>query len=212
MPGFQTADRTGIYWSRECFVPGFTSAQAAAPAKKLALKNIARRHLRPRAAQGGHPEFQIGCKRILISNTYYPALEPDTSIWSPTRSPRSRPPGSSRRRHRPRGRRDRRRHRVPRHRSADRRAHQRQRRPQPRRHLERDGDEGLQGHDIAGFPNLFLMVGPNTGLGHTSMVFMIETQVAYILSRPAEDGSARDRQRRARSEAQQAWNDDIQRR
>jgi hypothetical protein len=34
---------------------------------------------------------------------------------------------------------------------------------------------------VAGFPNLFLLVGPNTGLGHASMVFMIEAQVRYIL-------------------------------
>jgi hypothetical protein len=33
---------------------------------------------------------------------------------------------------------------------------------------------------VAGFPNLFLIVGPNTGLGHNSMVYMIESQVAYI--------------------------------
>jgi hypothetical protein len=34
---------------------------------------------------------------------------------------------------------------------------------------------------VSGFPNLFLIIGPNTGLGHTSMVVMIESQIAYIL-------------------------------
>ena len=33
---------------------------------------------------------------------------------------------------------------------------------------------------VAGFPNLFLITGPNTGLGHTSMVYMIESQTRYI--------------------------------
>jgi hypothetical protein len=33
---------------------------------------------------------------------------------------------------------------------------------------------------VAGFPNLFLLVGPNVGVGHTSMVYMIESQVAYV--------------------------------
>ena len=33
---------------------------------------------------------------------------------------------------------------------------------------------------MPGFPNLFLVVGPNTGQGHTSMIFIIESQVAYI--------------------------------
>jgi cation diffusion facilitator CzcD-associated flavoprotein CzcO len=38
-----------------------------------------------------------------------------------------------------------------------------------------------KGTTVAGYPNLFFLVGPNTGLGHTSIVFMIESQVTYIL-------------------------------
>jgi len=38
-----------------------------------------------------------------------------------------------------------------------------------------------KGTTVAGYPNLFFLVGPNTGLGHTSIVFMIESQVEYIL-------------------------------
>ena len=38
-----------------------------------------------------------------------------------------------------------------------------------------------KGTTVAGFPNLFFLVGPNTGLGHTSIVFMIESQIAYVL-------------------------------
>ena len=37
------------------------------------------------------------------------------------------------------------------------------------------------GITVAGFPNLFLLVGPNTGLGHNSIIFMIECQVDYIV-------------------------------
>lgn len=33
----------------------------------------------------------------------------------------------------------------------------------------------------AGFPNLFFLMGPNTGLGHNSMVYMIESQITYVL-------------------------------
>jgi hypothetical protein len=43
------------------------------------------------------------------------------------------------------------------------------------------GMEAYLGTAVAGFPNFFLLIGPNTGLGHTSMVFMIESQVAYIV-------------------------------
>ncbi|MDE2625405.1 MAG: 4-hydroxyacetophenone monooxygenase, partial [Betaproteobacteria bacterium] len=34
---------------------------------------------------------------------------------------------------------------------------------------------------VAGFPNFFLLGGPNSGLGHNSVVFMIEAQAHWIL-------------------------------
>lgn len=37
-----------------------------------------------------------------------------------------------------------------------------------------------RGTTVAGFPNLFLMYGPNTNLGHSSIVFMLESQAAYV--------------------------------
>jgi cyclohexanone monooxygenase len=45
----------------------------------------------------------------------------------------------------------------------------------------RDGAEAYLGTTVSGFPNMFLLVGPNTGLGHSSMVFIIESQVAYVV-------------------------------
>jgi hypothetical protein len=45
-----------------------------------------------------------------------------------------------------------------------------------------NGAEAFLGTTVAGFPNMFLIIGPNTGLGHNSMVLMIESQVAYVLS------------------------------
>ncbi|RKE36244.1 cation diffusion facilitator CzcD-associated flavoprotein CzcO [Paraburkholderia sp. BL23I1N1] len=44
----------------------------------------------------------------------------------------------------------------------------------------RDGPEAYLGVSVANFPNFFMMVGPNTGLGHNSMIYMIESQVQYI--------------------------------
>ena len=46
----------------------------------------------------------------------------------------------------------------------------------------RSGVEAHHGITVAGFPNLFMLLGPNTGLGHTSVVFMIEAQVRHVLS------------------------------
>ncbi len=39
----------------------------------------------------------------------------------------------------------------------------------------------LYGTTIQNFPNLFLLMGPNTGLGHNSMVYMIESQINYVI-------------------------------
>jgi hypothetical protein len=38
-----------------------------------------------------------------------------------------------------------------------------------------------RGCTVPGFPNLFMLLGPNTGLGHGSMVYMIESQIQYVL-------------------------------
>lgn len=43
------------------------------------------------------------------------------------------------------------------------------------------GPEAYLGISVAGFPNMFELVGPNTGLGHNSLIFMIESQVHYIV-------------------------------
>lgn len=45
----------------------------------------------------------------------------------------------------------------------------------------KDGARAYKGITVAGFPNLFLMYGPNTNLGHNSIIFMIECQATYIL-------------------------------
>ena len=41
--------------------------------------------------------------------------------------------------------------------------------------------EALRGVSVTGFPNLFFLLGPNTALGHNSIIFMIEQQVSYIV-------------------------------
>ena len=39
----------------------------------------------------------------------------------------------------------------------------------------------LRGTTVGGFPNLCLLIGPNTGLGHNSLIHIIEAQLDYIL-------------------------------
>jgi cation diffusion facilitator CzcD-associated flavoprotein CzcO len=43
------------------------------------------------------------------------------------------------------------------------------------------GPEAYKGTAVSGFPNMFFLVGPNTGLGHNSIIYMIESQIAYVL-------------------------------
>lgn len=45
----------------------------------------------------------------------------------------------------------------------------------------KDGAEAHQGITVAGFPNFFMAYGPNTNLGHNSIIFMVECQIRYIM-------------------------------
>jgi cation diffusion facilitator CzcD-associated flavoprotein CzcO len=44
----------------------------------------------------------------------------------------------------------------------------------------REGAEAYLGVTVTGFPNLFMLYGPNTNLGHNSIVYMLESQIQYI--------------------------------
>ena len=68
------------------------------------------------------------------------------------------------------------------------------------------GMAAYKGTTIVGFPNLFQIVGPNTGLGHSSMVFIIESQIAYVLSALQQMGEREIATVEPTPEAQQAWN------
>ena len=46
----------------------------------------------------------------------------------------------------------------------------------------RDGAEAHLGMTVAGFPNFFMLYGPNTNLAHNSIVYMIENQIRYVMS------------------------------
>jgi cation diffusion facilitator CzcD-associated flavoprotein CzcO len=182
VPLAQRAARTGIYWSRELLVPTFRHPRLIGVSERLA-----RRHLRasvPDAVLRAKltPDYTIGCKRILLSNDYLPTLT-RTNVELVTDGIREvRPEGI-----------------VTRDgilRAVDtivfgtgfrvsdmpiaERVHGRDGvrladvwAGSPRAHL---------GTTVAGFPNLFLLLGPNTGLGHSSAVFMIESQIAHLMA------------------------------
>ncbi|ASU83453.1 NAD(P)/FAD-dependent oxidoreductase [Nocardiopsis gilva YIM 90087] len=45
----------------------------------------------------------------------------------------------------------------------------------------RDGAEAHLGITVAGFPNFFLLYGPNTNLGHNSIIYMLESQIHHVM-------------------------------
>ncbi|HWM74482.1 MAG TPA: NAD(P)/FAD-dependent oxidoreductase [Nocardioides sp.] len=183
VPGVQNLYRTAIYWGRESYVPGFTlQPKLAWPAKQLALKNIQRGIDDPALREKVTPTYEIGCKRILISNTYYPALDADNvdlvtdGIAKVTGDAIVTDDGVERpidvlvvatgfyTTELP----------ITEHITG------RSGRTLAEKWRE-TGMAAYKGTAVADFPNLFFIVGPNTGLGHSSMVFMIESQVTYIV-------------------------------
>jgi len=210
----QKAYRTAIYWGRELLVPGFTvSAKLALPAKKLALGNIRKGISDPALRAAVTPDFEIGCKRILISNDYYPALDASNvdlvtdGIAKITGDAIVTADGTERpvdvlvvatgfyTTEQPIA------------------AHIVGREGRSLAEVWREtGMAGYKGTTVRGFPNYFSIVGPNTGLGHSSMVLMIESQIDYIRDairtmRVHEYAAVEPRR-----DAQDAWNTDLQRR
>ena len=78
-------------------------------------------------------------------------------------------------------------------------------------HWAGTGMQSLHGTTTAGFPGFFLLVGPNTGLGHTSVVYVIETQVAYVLQALDAMDAHGVTALEPRQEVQDRWNADLQR-
>jgi cation diffusion facilitator CzcD-associated flavoprotein CzcO len=127
------------------------------------------------------PDYEIGCKRVLISDVYYPALQQDNvyveasalqriegntlvseagnrfevdAVVFATGFEAIEPPF------------------APRFvgRAGETLAE----------HWSR-GMQALDSTTVAGFPNLLIMNGPNTGLGHNSVLYVIESQSSYII-------------------------------
>src|SRR5699024_3293534 len=74
--------------------------------------------------------------------------------------------------------------------------------------------EGMHTHmgiSVSGYPNLFFLLGPNTGLGHNSVVFMIEQQIRYVSAamRTVENRDAGGID--VRADSQERFNTNIQR-
>ena len=74
----------------------------------------------------------------------------------------------------------------------------------------REGIAAHRGITVADVPNLFFLLGPNTGLGHNSVVFMIESQIRYITAAIAEADKHNAQALAPTRAAQDDYNDKLQ--
>ena len=180
-PLAQKAVRSAIYWGREGFIPFFTNERLANVPKGISLKHLKAQVQDPVLRARLTPDYAVGCKRILISNEYYPALQRDNVevITSGIREIRE--------------------HSIVATDGTEREVDTiifgtgfhvtdspyaeriRGREGQLLSEVFESSPQAHRGTTVAGFPNAFLLLGPNTGLGHTSVVVMIEAQVRYVL-------------------------------
>lgn len=212
-PAIAKLYRAWIYSTRELTAIGFIGDNFVLEvgryrARKHLESQVADPELRKKLA----PSYALGCKRILISNDYYPALGLPHVALNTTAIEKVTPEGvvtTDGVLHR-----------------ADVLIHGTGFKVQE--YLKaveitgpggrslgetwKTGAEAYKGTVVSGFPNLFLLMGPNTALGHSSVVFMAEAQVRYVM-RAIEHI---DRQKIARidvkPEVQAAYNAEIEKR
>ncbi len=213
LPLAQRLARGAIYWQREFQAIGFVyRPQMLAKAEGLVLQHLAAQVPDPALRAKLTPNYRLGCKRILLSDDFYPALtRPNVEVIT-ERIREIRPGGIVTE--------------DGRERAVDTiilatgfhvtdapyAGLVRGRGGWSLADEWRDGSRAYLGATVAGFPNLFICIGPNTGLGHSSMVFMIESQVAYVLDAlrtMARRGLAAVEVRRA---VQDEYNEELQRR
>jgi cation diffusion facilitator CzcD-associated flavoprotein CzcO len=182
LPALRRAYRSLLYWRMEslflAFKPGSRFARLLTG---MATRHLERQVQDPVLRGALTPDYPIGCKRVLVSDDYYPALgRPGVELVTAAIE-RFVPEGI---------------------RLRDGRVLEldavvfatgfdAQALVAPMRVEGPDGTTleqawagGPQAHlgmTVAGMPNLFLLYGPNTNLGHNSIIFMLECQFAYVL-------------------------------
>ncbi|NUP67658.1 MAG: NAD(P)/FAD-dependent oxidoreductase, partial [Nonomuraea sp.] len=179
---FTAQARRGLLWGiRELQVQAFTKhPDELGFVEQLAKRNMARAIKDPALRAKLTPDYRIGCKRILLSSTYYPALaRPNVDVVA---SGLSEIRGSTV---------------VAADGSeaevdaiifgtgfhvTDMPIAERVVGAEGRTLAEawKGGMESLRGACAAGFPNWMTIIGPNTGLGNSSMILMIESQLNYM--------------------------------
>ncbi len=213
LPVAQQAKRSLIYWLNELVGTGFLGNKTISKlGTETALKHLESQITAPELRRKLTPNYQLGCKRVLVSNDYYPALtRPNVSLET-ERIAEVTPTGIV---------------------TTDGKMH-------PTDVLifgtgfvaadiiadlhivgregrvlfdewAKTGPEAYYGITTSGYPNLFFLVGPNTGLGHNSIIHMIESQMNYIMDcLDVLDTAGPDAFLDVKPDVQQAHNADLQ--
>jgi cation diffusion facilitator CzcD-associated flavoprotein CzcO len=210
-PITQTLDRLKIYIANEARVLGFTSLQKAMALFEWQFKQQLKKFIKdPELREKLTPDYPIGCKRILMSNDYYPALAQDhvevinQGISEVTATGVVDSEGK--------------------HHDVDviiyGTGFQATDFLTPMTITGRDGialndawkggAEAYLGISVNGFPNLFMLYGPNTNLGHNSIIYMLESQIHYVQQCIAAIDSQKLRSLEVRSLVQTNFNDRVQ--
>ncbi len=210
VPLLQRAFRNVLYWGLEARAIGFNGQPWVMKiGQRIAKRNIFKSVKDPELRRKLTPDYTMGCKRVLVSNDYYPALARE-NVDVVTEGVKE----------------------VREHSVVDGAGVEHEVDAiiygtgfhvtdafDDLEIIGRDGRnlgkewsvEGMrtyQGITVSGFPNLFFLLGPNTGLGHNSVVFMIEAQISYVAQAlRLGQGKALD----PRPEAQERFNGEIQR-
>jgi cation diffusion facilitator CzcD-associated flavoprotein CzcO len=182
LPGYRRAFRIRLYWYYELRAFALNgNKRVLKKAEQISRKHRARQISDPSLRAKLKPNYRMGCKRILISNEYYPVLtRPNVELVTENIAEIS----------------------------ADEIVTGQNRRRAvdviiygtgfdvsgSLKRLSVTGRNGIglsttwqtevpsyYGICVSGFPNFFMLLGPNTGLGHNSVVIMIEAQVKYIM-------------------------------
>jgi cation diffusion facilitator CzcD-associated flavoprotein CzcO len=180
-PGLMKVYRNIAYWTHEVPVLGFFHPRLLFPLQWISLRNLRKQVPDPRLRAKLIPSYTIGCKRILLSSDFYPALtRPDVSLVTSGIEKLTESgvltadgelyeadviilgTGFS---------------------TADRCAdeHIIGRDEITIQDAWRDGMQAYLGMTVHGFPNFFMIMGPNSGGGSQSILFVIESQVRYIV-------------------------------
>jgi cation diffusion facilitator CzcD-associated flavoprotein CzcO len=208
LPGAQQTSRLATYWMREVLALGFVRRpQILKRAEAVWRRHLERAVSDPVKREQLTPHYHLGCKRVLPSNDFYPAVAADHVDIVTEKIIEVRPDAVV---------------------TADGQQHpvdtiilatgfQVTDNPmfakvtgRQRRTLADAFDQTYLGTVVPGFPNYFHLTGANTGLGHSSMVFMIESQLAFIADAVRQIEASGDGPAEVRPQVAAAYNAELQ--